>query len=83
MRLLDPAAAGIFRRKSEPLRNAPCEADHNYSGQNLRQEVYQLNCNIKTVEEMILAVALDGGPHELELQRVDRLAGSRKQKVSW
>lgn len=59
MLLPDPAAAGIFRRKIEPLRNVHCEADHDYSGQNLTQEVYQLICNIKIVEEMSLAVALD------------------------
>lgn len=57
-----------------------CEADHGYSALHLAQEDYQLNCDIKTVDEMIVTwkqKELHGThPHQLELEHIDKAASN-------
>lgn len=57
-----------------------CEADHGFSALHLAQEDYQLNCDIKTVDEMIAMwkqKELHGThPHQLELEHIDKVASN-------
>ncbi|XP_055527339.1 uncharacterized protein LOC129719956 [Wyeomyia smithii] len=57
-----------------------CRADHGFSALHLAQEEYQLNCDLKTVEEKVASwkqKELHGThPHQLEQAQIDKVASN-------
>lgn len=57
-----------------------CEADHGFSALHLAQEDYQLNCDIKTVQEKVASWKLKElhgtHPHQLDQTHIDKVASN-------